>query len=227
MSGPPAVPRSGANAPHGTQRARRLGGGAGPAPGETAPGGTASGGPAGRHPTGGAAARPTAPTTAKPVPARDRMGGDLSEAVRGFALLWLEVERGRRPLRQLRRLVSPELLDRLEQVPVTDGSPARVVRCAGMRTAADVYEGLAVLRQGGRTTVLCVTLRRDGPQGPAWRVTDLGRPGAVPLPPPRWSHERDHDADDAVMLRSAVPAAWEGGIRLPERADWCRPDNGR
>lgn len=175
--------------------------------------GTAPGGPAGRRPAGGATPRPA---TGRP-PRRD-----LGEAVRGFAMLWLEVERGQRPLRQLRHLVSAELLDRLEQVTSRGAAPARVAGCAGMRTAADVYEGVVLLAGAGRRTAMCVTLRREGGGTGAWRVTDLGRPEAGPLPPARCLYPPDHDDPDAPAdVRWHDPTAEAGGSMLT--ADWCPP----
>lgn len=151
-------------------------------------------GPAGRHPRG------EAPTSGRPGRARR----DLRQSAVAFAVLWLEVERGRRPLRQLRPLLCAELLDRLEQMPRRDGPPSRVVGSTGMRAGEDVYEAVVVLQAGGRVSALCLTLRRRGRCAP-WRVTDLGRPEGGALPSPRCGDPDDGDGDCPGRCRPAPP----------------------
>lgn len=129
-------------------------------------------GPAGRRPAGGGDRRP------------HRSGScELRTFVRGFMQLYLEVEVGRRPVRQAARLLDPELAARLEGVWVraVGALPGRVVALTGGRVTADRCEAVAVVDRHGRRGAIAVQLRRKGGR---WIVTDVVRPEDGPLPAP-------------------------------------------
>ncbi len=103
------------------------------------------------------------------------------------ARVFLEVETGRRPLAQLRELLSPELYAHLRgqtgATPRCTGA-RNVVRATVSRVDADTYDAAVVVRRGARAGSLALRLeRRDG----AWQVVELARPedhGTTYQPPP-------------------------------------------
>lgn len=135
-----------------------------PHAGPATPGPRTPAGPAGPAPSGPAGRRP--PTRGQPTDE-----ATLLALVRHFAVLYLEVEAGRRGDRQLGPLLSPWLRSRLvvHQRPGTGLLHA----VAGARTAADRFDAVAVIRRGRRYGALAVRLE-ETPRG--WLVTRAAHP---------------------------------------------------
>ncbi|QBI19190.1 hypothetical protein ER308_06315 [Egibacter rhizosphaerae] len=101
---------------------------------------------------------------------------------RAFAHLYLEVERGARPHRQLQRLLCPVLYARLPEVWVRPHAPPPQLRTVtGCRTAPGSFEAVATVTRGHRVGALAFRLRRTSA---GWRVDELCRPEHGPLPDP-------------------------------------------
>lgn len=141
---PPALPR----------RRRRTARGPGGAPAGTGPAG-----PAGRRP----AAAPRRRST-------DREVDRLAHAV---ALLWLEVESGRRRPAAVAPLLDHDLWHRLRDRWVRGGPPGRLVRLLVSRHSTSLCDVVAVVARDDRTGAITFRLRRR-PDG--WCVEDAGLP---------------------------------------------------
>lgn len=155
-------------------------------------------GPSGRGPGGPAGRRP-APTGARPrLPA-----SETPEALAAdFARLYLEVECGRRPARQLARLMDPVLHARLEAIWVRPGPPGRVLALCAQRSETGRVDAVVVVRRGERSGALALTLSRRGGR---WLVTTAVRPEDGPLPPAPFSAPPDDlDNFDLVVGGPAV-----------------------
>lgn len=135
----------------------------------------AAGAGAGSHPVGPAGRHP-----AQRRPA-ERPGRSLCDLARDVAQLYLEVECGRRSARQAAPLLEARLRTQLEGVWVRPGQPGRVLRVAGARSAADVYDAVAVVERGTHVGALAIRLVRRGGR---WRVAEAYRPEDGPLPEP-------------------------------------------
>jgi len=92
--------------------------------------------------------------------------GELLRLARGFARAWLEWEAGRRAHRQLAGRA-------VRRAPARAGGVGVVERVWGVRTAADRFDVVAVVRHGDRRGALAFRLvcRRGG-----WTVVAAGRP---------------------------------------------------
>lgn len=97
--------------------------------------------------------------------------------------LLCDLEVGRRPRRQVDRLLTPRLAATIAGRWTRRGPRARVLCVRGERTGTDTYEATAVLRRGTRVTALAVRLRRAGGR---WWVDRAVRPEDGPLAPPAW-----------------------------------------
>ena len=148
-----------------------------------------------RAPVRPAGTRARALRASPPGPDPARLAGVLTRA-------WLEVRAGRRPLGQLRPVVTPAVYRRL--AAQLTSTPSAVVPQVRKVTASspspDVCEAcVTVATDGGRTTAYAVRLERHVG---AWRVVELAAPeaGLKPLPtaslPPGW---RPRDAFDEVL----------------------------
>lgn len=146
-----------------------------------------AGGPAGPGPAGPAGRAPAPPATAA-----DDL--HLLALVRRFAVLYLEVEVGRRMGRQLAGLATPRLAARLAELPRGSAVGGRVATIAGTRSAPDRFDAVVVVRRGTRYGALAVRLV---PLRGQWRVDQAGcpehradivrsdRPLMTPRTPPR------------------------------------------
>ena len=128
-------------------------------------------------------------TAALPTTQTDHGPARLERMARAFAVLFLEVEAGLRPRRQLRRLIDPELFARLDGAWALEGNPAgRLLGLRGSVAAPGRYEVVALVARGRRVTALAFRLRR-GAGG--WQVDELCRPERGPLPEPAYPVPRD------------------------------------
>lgn len=126
--------------------------------------------------------QPTPPPRARRR--REPLEQRLPRMAKAFATLFLEVEAGLRPRKQLRNLMCPVLYARLEEVWIRDDpEPARLLRVLGGRDAPGCYDVVCTVARGGRVTALAFRLRR-GVDG--WKVDDLARPEDGPLPDPAY-----------------------------------------
>lgn len=120
----------------------------------------------------------TTPRSAARLEVAPRIEPDLTRLVPALALLYLEVEAGRRPAHQVRGLVSPALYERVTARPRTRGlhkqAPAahtiRAVHTSSPRP--DAVEASVVVN-GPRTTALALRLERHIGR---WRLVELSRP---------------------------------------------------
>lgn len=168
-------------------------------------------------PAGRAGSRPTGPAGTRPGRGRGRPGGAPRRPVRlqdlaaTFALLYLEVESGRRPPRQVVRLMDPRLAAQLERIWVRPGEPGQVVSVTGQRTGPASYEAVAVVRRGRRCGALALRLARRGGR---WVVAEAIRPEDGVLPDPPFSFPAEGvDAFDLVGESDATCA--EAGHGAP------------
>jgi hypothetical protein len=155
------------------------------------------------RPAGPAGTRPSGPTGTRPpgqpgISAATPPRTDPREAwVRGFAMLFCEVEAGCRQRRQLWGLMSPLLFARLADCWVRGGPTGVVLRVHGMEVTPQVYEAVVVVRRGVRVGALAVRLvRRRG----RWQVEDIARPEDGPLPPAPFPVGDDEDDDVLVDI---------------------------
>ncbi len=144
-------------------------------------------GRAGRAPLGPAGRRPGATSGWRALPAQQPVPEGVLRAY-VFAMLFLEVEAGLRPRRQLIPLMTPGAFAQLQTVWVR-GAPARrllqVAACAADPVTVDAVALAAPPR--GRTAAIALTLRRTPRRwlvAAAWRPED-GPPACL-----------DDDADD-------------------------------
>lgn len=105
---------------------------------------------------------------------------DPARLARAVATAYLEVEAGRRPLRQLDPLLAPALRLRLHGTgrrPVHPYGPdaGAVLRVRTDHPTADTVDAAVVVRRGQRVGALTVRFERH--RG-AWRITEIGRPEA-------------------------------------------------
>jgi len=130
--------------------------------GAAGPSGPAPIGPAGRGP-------------GRPPRLKDDEG--LLTLVRRFALLYLEVEAGRRELRQLTGLVTPRLGMHLAAMGPGGGPSGRLHHVAGLRSRPDCFDAVAVVRRGSRFGAIAVrVVSRRG----RWLVDQACRPEDAP-----------------------------------------------
>lgn len=118
-------------------------------------------------------------------PAREPLEQRLPRMARAFATLFLEVEAGLRPRKQLRNLMCPVLYARLEEAWIRDDGepPARLLNVLAGWDVPGCYDVVCTVSRGGRITALAFRLRR-GVDG--WKVDDLARPEDGPLPDPAY-----------------------------------------
>ncbi|HVM19365.1 MAG TPA: Rv3235 family protein [Egibacteraceae bacterium] len=163
-------------------------------------------GPAGTHPAG--------PAGTRPARGPEETGDRLERLVRGFVTLFLEVEAGHRPRRQLAPLMTPMLYARLTDVWLQPGPRATVSSVRLLERSSGRCELLAMVCRGPRCTAVAVALVHQPGRG--WVVDDVARPEAGPLPPPPYPvpQERPDDDDLAIPPVAATDADW---LREPPR----------
>jgi hypothetical protein len=98
---------------------------------------------------------------------------NLLALVRQFAVLYLEVEAGRRGDRQLSALLSPWLRARLVIPPRPGACAGSLHALAGARSGPDRFDAVAVVRRGPRYGALAVCLEQTLR---GWLVTRAGEP---------------------------------------------------
>lgn len=174
-------------------------------------------GPAGSRPAGPAGTRPSPArgdnNTAPPLPdAGFPPGSGAATAVRllgmarGFAELFLEVEAGRRPRRQLAPLLTPMLYARLTDVWVRGGIPGHVVTVTLLSREAAHCDLLVLVRRGTRHGALSLRLIRVPGRG--WLVDVVARPEDRQLPPPAYPVATPDTDDDELAIPSvAAPSS--------------------
>lgn len=174
--------------------------------------------PARSRPTGAAGPRPAGPAGTRPGGTASqwpsRRAHRLAAMAHGFVALFLEVEAGCRPRRQLEPLFSPILYARLGDVWVRPGPLGRVVSLHVTDIGRDVCDAVAIVRRGERCGALGLRLARSHPG--CWLVVDLARPEDGHLPDPAYVapvHREDPDETDDVtlavdvLLQAASPPA--------------------
>lgn len=131
-----------------------------------------------------------------PDPDPQRLAGLLAQA-------WLEVRTGRRPLHQLRPLLSPatfrRLAAQLRRCPPAPAESIRVRRVTASHPTPEACEATVLIDQNGRTTAIAVRLERH--LG-AWRAVELTAPESGLPPLHTRSLPADHrprDAFDEVL----------------------------
>ena len=127
-----------------------------------------------------------AATTRPPLPRHDgrTQTARLERMARAFAVLFLEVEAGKRSRRPLTPLMCPVLVARLDQAWVRDGQAPGTLRSIHTTfVPPGRLEVVAIVARGCRVGALAFRIRRtaDG-----WRVDDLVRPEDGALPPPAY-----------------------------------------
>lgn len=141
------------------------------------------------------------------TPATDLPGPDPVRLAGLLARTWLEVRARRRPLAQLRPLLSPAVRQRLttQVAPLDDArarQPARVRRVVATTPCSHACEAVVVVAQGGRTTAIAIRLERHRGR---WRAVELAAPEAG-LPAMRTAsspHDtRPVDAFDEVLAEA-------------------------
>lgn len=101
---------------------------------------------------------------------------DVERLARAVAHAFLEVEAGRRPLSQLRPVLSPAVWQRLRPLLRPGGTCPGADAVVSVHTAqprADVCDAAVVVRRGSRVGALTIRLERHEK---AWRVVELARP---------------------------------------------------
>ncbi len=128
---------------------------------------------------------PAAPAASNTLlaPPTDERGGDPARLAGLLAVAWLEVRGGRRPLHQLRPLLTPAVDQRLAHQVARGRDRAtnltRIRRIHATRPSDDVCEAVVLLDHAGRTTAIAIRLERRAGR---WRAADLSAPEAG-LPP--------------------------------------------
>ncbi|MFP4635554.1 MAG: Rv3235 family protein [Nitriliruptoraceae bacterium] len=128
---------------------------------------------------------------------------DPQRLARLLAQAWLEVRSGRRPLHQLRPLLSPatfrRLAAQLRRCPPTPADEIRVRRVTASHPTPEACEASVLIEQRGRTTAIAMRLERH--LG-AWRAVELTAP-ETGLPPLQTrslpAGHRARDAFDEVL----------------------------
>lgn len=118
----------------------------------------------------------SAPSTAPPGPASpapDAGAREVEGLARAVALLWLEVESGRRRPAAVAHLLSHELWQQLRDGWVRGGAPGRLVRLLVHRHSATLCDAVAVVARGERTGAITFRLRH---RGDGWCVVEAGVP---------------------------------------------------
>lgn len=124
------------------------------------------------------AVAPSAPLSVLPRRSTD----SIHQLAARIALLFLEAESGRRPLRQLRGLVAPALYQRLLRSDRHRSQPrarsmapaAHAVRAVfAQRLEDDVFEASVIVDRTTRVTALALRLERHRGR---WRVVELTAP---------------------------------------------------
>lgn len=159
------------------------------------------GGSAGTAPTGPAGARPRGVPARSGEPHLDRRAA-LEAMARGFVLLYLEVEAGRRPRAHLEPLMAPMLFARLRDVWIRGGRPRHVVTVRLAGTHAGGCDIVAVVRQGAQCGAVALRMVA-GRRG--WYVEEIAVPENGPLPPPPYPVPSDDAEDDVSPV--ALPVA--------------------
>lgn len=121
------------------------------------------------------AARADAPAAdaAAALPARRERTREVDLLARAVALLWLEVESGRRRPATVAHLLDHGLWQRLRHRWVRGGPPGQLVRLLVHRKSATSCDAVAVVARGERTGAITFRLcRRDD----GWCVVDAGLP---------------------------------------------------
>lgn len=145
---------------------------AAPAPTATAPCGRQIGPDAGPSP-GTPTRSGTGSASGRRRPARRAHRHDVDRLARAVALLWLEVESGRRTPATVAHLLDHGLWQRLRHRWVRGGPPGRLVRLLVHRKSATLCDAVAVVARGDRTGAITFRLcqRDDG-----WCVVEAGLP---------------------------------------------------
>lgn len=117
-------------------------------------------------PAGPAGRRPAAPRTRAPR-------REAAELARAVALLWLEVESGRRRPAAVAHLLDHALWHRLRGRWVRGGAPGVLVAMLVEHHSSTMCDAVAVVRRGPRAGAITFRLRRR-PDG--WCVVDAGWP---------------------------------------------------
>ena len=167
-------------------------------------------GPAGTRPAGPAGTRPAwSRGGADTAPASPSGGGAtrLVAMVRDFTTLFLEVEAGRRPRRQLAGLLTPMLYARLTDIWVRGGTPGHVVTVTLLSREATHADLVARVRRGDRHGALSLRLVRVPGRG--WLVDVVARPEDGHLPAPAYPVVADDGESDLFDIPdvTAAPAA--------------------
>lgn len=126
--------------------------------------------------------RSTHPGNRRPRDNRPARRSDPLQLARAVVVTWLEVECGRRPLEQLRPVLSPAIAHRIAitlrrnrrdgVVPLGPG-PGAVLSTVGQPGSGGAYDAVVLVRTGPRVTAVAVRLERH--RG-AWRAVELARP---------------------------------------------------
>lgn len=171
--------------------------------------------PAGTRPAGQAGTRPK---TRRDVP---DPAGRLPRLAAGFVSLFLEVEAGRRPRKQLALLMTPLLYARLSEVWVRGGPPGRVLTVAVVGRGRAWADVVVVVRRGRRCGAVSLRL---GTVAGRWVVDDIAMPELGPLPAPAYPTPPAEPDDDADPLMSVPGPA--GGPPAQREPDWLDSSSG-
>lgn len=119
------------------------------------------------------------PSSTRAIPRRTDIP-DLSDVAASLALAYLEVEAGRRPLSQLRAVVSPALFRRVARlrrhrpaVPGAGPTPRAIRAVFAQQLGDDAFEASVIVDRGRRVTALALRLERHRGR---WRVVELTAP---------------------------------------------------
>jgi hypothetical protein len=126
------------------------------------------------EPANTATAGRSAPASTPPASPDPASGPrEVDRLARAVALLWLEVESGRRRPAAVAHLLTHELWQRLCHGWVRGGPPGRLVRLLVHRHSATLCDAVAVVARGERTGAITFRLRHCGG---GWCVVDAGVP---------------------------------------------------
>lgn len=161
-------------------------------------------GPAGTRPAAGRAITrpPIGPTTWTAPGSRQH----VEALARDFAVLFLEVESGRRPRRHLAKVMTPMLYARLSDTWVRGGCPGDVVRVTLLARERAHCDLIAIVRRGKRCGALSLRLLRVPGRG--WLVDVVARPEDGELPPPAYPVLPDHSDDEADVIPPVTADAY-------------------
>ena len=168
------------------------------------------------RPSGPAGTRPANRADLRaPIPAQR-----VAALAHGFAALFLEVEAGQRPRKQLAALLTPMLYARLSNVWVRGGAVGTVQATRVVGISHDSADVVVLVRRQQRCTAMSLRLRRTER---GWLVDDVAVPehGALPLPPYPVSEE-PNDPDECVVVPSPARAVAPSSGPSP---DWFQPSH--